>query len=90
VWDATATVLNNGYENGPVAPGTAYWRTNTLWPPVVHNGTYYFTLNADANNQLIESIGVPQQHGFHQNHAFSGRKRRVNAPVSLRLLVEPQ
>jgi hypothetical protein len=33
-------------------------------------------------------IGVPQGHGFHGNHAFSLRERRVDAPVSLRFLAK--
>jgi len=55
VWDGSATNLRYSWEHGPVAPGEAYWRTNTLRLPIVTSGTYYFFLRIDHNQSLIES-----------------------------------
>ena len=43
------------YEYGPVAPGTAYWRTNTYNVPVTHSGTFYFFFQANSGGALYES-----------------------------------
>jgi large repetitive protein len=42
-------------ESGPVAPGSSYWRTNTLSVPVTDSGTYYLVLSLNDGNSLFES-----------------------------------
>ncbi|MCX6925709.1 MAG: hypothetical protein NT154_21230, partial [Verrucomicrobia bacterium] len=55
VFDSSALYVTGLSELGPIAPGTAYWRTNTAGLPVVTSGDYYFLFLADAGNQLFES-----------------------------------
>jgi subtilase family serine protease len=43
------------YPSFTVPAGGVYWRTNTINLPITQSGTYYFTLQADANTYLFES-----------------------------------
>jgi subtilase family serine protease len=51
-FDYSATSVSFFNEFGPVAPGTAYWRTNMVTVPVTSSGTYYLFLVADVNDLL--------------------------------------
>jgi subtilase family serine protease len=55
VFDASAVFVTGLSEGGPIAPGSAYWRTNTAHLPVEKSGGYYFLFVTDAGNQLFES-----------------------------------
>ena len=55
VFDSSALFVTDLTEVGPVAPGTAYWRTNSARLPVVKSGGYYFLFVTDASSQLFES-----------------------------------
>jgi subtilase family serine protease len=55
VFDSSAVFVTGLNEVGPIAPGTAYWRTNTARLPVVKSGGYYFLFVTDAGSQLFES-----------------------------------
>jgi subtilase family serine protease len=54
-FDSSALFVAGLSEVGPIAPGTAYWRTNTARLPVVKSGGYYFLFVTDAGYQLFES-----------------------------------
>ncbi|HZR16765.1 MAG TPA: hypothetical protein VFE51_05505, partial [Verrucomicrobiae bacterium] len=52
-WD---TVIASGVQNGPLAAGGTYWRTNLVRLPVSTNGHYYlFCSIASDPNRLVES-----------------------------------
>src|SRR5262249_50598814 len=45
----------NAYEQGPILPAGAYWRTNTATLPVMESGNYYLIFSANAEAALAES-----------------------------------
>lgn len=50
-----STLLASEGQEGPIAPGTGYWRTNTVRLPVTRSGNRYFVLKADSYNAVAES-----------------------------------
>jgi len=48
-------VVSWSVENGPLAAGGSYWRTNTVRVPVTKSGTYYLILETDADDGLGDS-----------------------------------
>jgi WD40 repeat protein len=55
VLDGTATSVGVWSETNTVAAGGSYWRTNTVWVPVVQSGTYYLIVVTDSDGDLYES-----------------------------------
>ncbi|HVV72947.1 MAG TPA: CARDB domain-containing protein, partial [Verrucomicrobiae bacterium] len=53
--DSSATLVFGSSEPGPVAPGEAYWRTNTLRLPIKQTGTYFLIFTANSSGYLAES-----------------------------------
>lgn len=43
------------YEDGPIPPGSSYWRTNSVRLSIVNSGTYYLVFKADTDGSLYES-----------------------------------
>src|SRR5678809_367205 len=46
---------NTSYEQGPLAVGATYWRTNVVRLPITQSGTYYLGFKTDEFNSLFES-----------------------------------
>jgi subtilase family serine protease len=54
VLDSQDYLAGSSFEQGPVAPGTTYWRTNLIRLPITQDGTYYLILQADQSDSLYE------------------------------------
>ena len=54
-WDGTAMYVSSSYETGPVAAGGSYWRTNTVWLPLLETGDYFLIFSVNSSQGLPEA-----------------------------------